>query len=147
MPLSYQNQEGQCLNKANKVENLPQEPYLTFIVLRLSEVAINSGHYADDGEIIKAYQRYSSEGRGNFMRFVDAHIHLSDEGYAGSVDEVISDAKRSNVAALVSNSVDFKTCRDNLKLAEKYPEIVYVAMGIHPWIVQAITEDEILKTL
>jgi TatD DNase family protein len=81
------------------------------------------------------------------MRFVDAHIHLSDEGYAGSIDEVVSEAKRSNVAALVSNSVDFKTCRDNLKLAEKYPEIVYVALGIHPWNVQTVTEDEIQKTL
>jgi TatD DNase family protein len=101
----------------------------------------------DDGEIIKAYQRYSIEGRGNFMRFVDAHIHLSDEEYTGSIDEVISEAKRSNIAALVSNSVDFKTCCDNLKLGEKYPGIVYVAMGIHPWNVQTITEDEIQKTL
>jgi TatD DNase family protein len=113
----------------------------------LPEAAIDSWHYADDREIIKAYQRYFSEGRGNFMRFVDAHVHLSDEEYTGSIDEVISEAKRSNIAALVSNSVDFKTCRDNLKLAEKYPEIVYVAMGIHPWNVQTITEDEIQKTL
>lgn len=81
------------------------------------------------------------------MRFVDAHVHLSDEGYAGSIDEVMSEVKRSNVVALVSNSVDFKTCCDNLKLAEKYPGIVYVALGVHPWNVQTITEDEIQKTL
>jgi TatD DNase family protein len=81
------------------------------------------------------------------MRFVDAHIHLSDQEYAKSVDEVIAEAKRSNVVALVSNSVDFKTCSDNLKLAEKYPGMVYVALGVHPWNVQTITEDELEKTL
>jgi TatD DNase family protein len=81
------------------------------------------------------------------MRFVDAHVHLSDEGYSGSIDEVISEAERSNIVALVSNSVDFKTSSDNLKLAEEYPEIIYLALGIHPWNVQTITEDEIQKTL
>lgn len=81
------------------------------------------------------------------MRFVDAHIHLSDKEYAGSVDEIIAEAKQSNVAALVSNSVDLETCSDNLRLCEKYPEIVYVALGVHPWNLQTITEDELEKTL
>jgi TatD DNase family protein len=81
------------------------------------------------------------------MRFVDAHIHLSDKEYAGSVDEIIAEAKQSNVAALVSNSVDLETCSDNLRLTEKYPEIVYVALGVHPWNLQTITEDELEKTL
>jgi len=81
------------------------------------------------------------------MRFVDAHIHLSDPEYAGSADEVIDEAERSDVAAMVSNSVNFQTCSDNLRLAEKYSGIVYVALGVHPWNVQTITEDEIQKTL
>jgi len=81
------------------------------------------------------------------MRFVDTHIHLSDPEYADSVDEVIAEAERSDVAAMVSNSVNFQTCSDNLMLAKKYPEIVYVALGVHPWNVQTTTEDEIQKTL
>ncbi|MGA9388688.1 MAG: TatD family hydrolase [Candidatus Bathyarchaeia archaeon] len=77
------------------------------------------------------------------MKFVDAHVHLSDDEYASCVDEIIADAQKSQVVALVSNSVDLKTCVDNLRLAEKYPETVYVALGVHPWNVQTITEGEV----
>lgn len=79
------------------------------------------------------------------MRFVDAHIHLSDEGYANHVDEVVAEAKQSDVVALVSNSVDLRDCKANLKLAEKYPRMVYVALGVHPWNVEKITDDELTE--
>ena len=94
----------------------------------------------------RAYEK-SSEGRGNCMRFVDAHIHLSDEEYAKCVDEVVAEAKSANVVALVSNSTDLKTCQENLKLAERYSGLVYIALGIHPWNVQTLTQDELQKTL
>jgi TatD DNase family protein len=81
------------------------------------------------------------------MKFVDAHIHLSDEEYASYVDEIIADAQKSQVVALVSNSVDLKTCVNNLRLAEKYPETVYIALGVHPWNVQTVTEDEVQQIL
>src|SRR4030043_162885 len=81
------------------------------------------------------------------MRFVDAHIHLSDEEYVGCVDEVISEGRKANVVAIVSNSVDLKTCRESLRLAEKYSGLVYAALGIHPWNVQAITEEEKQQTI
>ena len=42
------------------------------------------------------------------MRFVDAHIHLSDEEYSKCTDEIMADAKKANVAALVSNSMDLR---------------------------------------
>jgi TatD DNase family protein len=77
------------------------------------------------------------------MKFVDAHVHLSDEEYANCVGEIIADAQKSRVVALVSNSMDLKTCIDNLKLAEKYPGMIYVALGVHPWNVQTITEGEV----
>ncbi|PMB74411.1 hydrolase TatD, partial [Candidatus Bathyarchaeota archaeon] len=50
------------------------------------------------------------------MKFVDSHIHLSDEEYSEHINEVIAEAKRSNVVALVSNSMDFKTSIESLKL-------------------------------
>ena len=55
------------------------------------------------------------------MKLIDAHIHLSDAEYAGHIDELIEDAKTAGVAALVTNSVDLKTCQSDLNLAEKYP--------------------------
>jgi TatD DNase family protein len=81
------------------------------------------------------------------MKFVDAHIHLSDKEYSGCVDEVIVEARNANVVALVSNSMDLETCRRSVDLAEKYPSFVYAALGVHPWTVQSLTEDELRQTL
>lgn len=81
------------------------------------------------------------------MIFIDAHIHLSDPEYANCVSEVIADAKKANVVAMVSNSVDLKTSQENLKLAEQYPGLFYVALGVHPWNVQTLTEEELHQTI
>jgi len=81
------------------------------------------------------------------MKFVDAHIHLSDEEYSEHTDEVIAEAKRSNVVALVSNSMNLETSIRSLKLAEQYGGIVYTALGIHPWNVNDLTESELQKTV
>lgn len=81
------------------------------------------------------------------MRFVDAHIHLSDEEYSECIDEIIKEAKSSNTVALVSNSMDLKTSIDSLRLAEQYSGMIYAALGIHPWNVNALKEDEFQKTM
>jgi len=81
------------------------------------------------------------------MKLVDAHIHLSDKEYAEHTDELVADAKRSDVIALVSNSMDLETSHGSLKLAEKYPGMVYPALGIHPWNVNVLKENELEETL
>ncbi len=80
------------------------------------------------------------------LKYVNAHIHLSDEEYSGKVDEIVSEAKNSDVVALVSNSMDLKTSMKSLELAENYAGIVYAALGIHPWNVNNLTEDELQQT-
>ncbi|MCJ7425350.1 TatD family hydrolase [Candidatus Bathyarchaeota archaeon] len=81
------------------------------------------------------------------MKFVDSHIHLSDEGYSEHVDEVITDARNTNVVALVSNSMDLRTSRASLDLADRYPGLVYAALGIHPWNVQTLPDDELQRMM
>src|SRR4030042_6115728 len=81
------------------------------------------------------------------MKLVDAHIHLSDKEYTGHTEELITDAKGANIVALVSNSMDLETSLDSLKLAEKYPCMVYPALGIHPWNVNVLKENELEETL
>jgi len=81
------------------------------------------------------------------MKFVDAHIHLSDEEYSECVDEVINEARSSNVVALVSNSMDLETSTRSLELAEQYSGMVYAAFGIHPWNVNTLTEEELQQTI
>jgi len=77
------------------------------------------------------------------MKLIDAHVHLSDAEYVGHVDDLIVDAKNAGVAALVTNSMDLKTCQNDVKLAEKYPNLVYPALGIHPWNVNVLKENEL----
>lgn len=81
------------------------------------------------------------------MKFVDAHIHLSDDEYTGVVDEVLAEAKNSGVVALVSNSMDLKTCQGTLEVTKRYPGMVYAALGIHPWTVKGLKEDELSQVL
>ena len=81
------------------------------------------------------------------MKFVDAHIHLSDEEYSDCIEEIIAEAKDSNVVALVSNSMNLETSIRSLKLVEQYPGMVYAALGIHPWNVNALTEEELQQTI
>jgi len=81
------------------------------------------------------------------MKFVDAHVHLSDEEYSECIDEIIAEAKNSNIVALVSNSMDLETSVKTLKLAEQNPGLVYAALGIHPWNVNSLSEDELQQTL
>jgi len=81
------------------------------------------------------------------MKLVDAHIHLSDAEYAGHVDELVADAKNAGVAALVSNSMDYATSIEALRIANKYPELVHVALGLHPWNVNVLKPNEIDDTL
>ena len=81
------------------------------------------------------------------MKLVDAHIHLSDTEYIEHIDEVIADAKLAGVTALVTNSMDLKTCQNDVKLAEKHPELIYPALGIHPWNINILKENELQKTI
>ena len=81
------------------------------------------------------------------MKLIDAHVHLSDAEYIGHIDELIADAKNAGVIALVTNSMDLKTCQNDIKLAEKYPDLVYPALGIHPWNVNVLKENELQETI
>jgi TatD DNase family protein len=81
------------------------------------------------------------------MKLIDAHVHLSDAEYVGHLEELIADAKASGVTALVTNSMDLKTCQNDVKLSEQYPGLVYAALGIHPWNVNVTTEEEIQETI
>lgn len=80
------------------------------------------------------------------MKFVDAHIHLSDLEYSDKISQLIEDAKRSSVVALISNSMDLETSYKSLQLAKENPNLIYAAIGIHPWNSQNLKPNEIEET-
>jgi TatD DNase family protein len=77
------------------------------------------------------------------MKLVDAHVHLSDKEYNGQADVLVADAKAADVIALVTNAMDYESSIGALKLRGKNPELIYVALGIHPWNVNVLKEGEI----
>ena len=79
------------------------------------------------------------------MKFVDAHIHLSE--YNRKVSEILENAKRSKVVALVSNSMNLETSLLSLRLAEEHPNLVYAALGVHPWNIQNLSPNEMKETI
>jgi len=81
------------------------------------------------------------------MKLVDAHIHLSDLKYDQKVDEIIEDSKQSNVVALVSNSMNLQSSLLSLQLAEEHPNLVYAALGTHPWNVRRLSPNELKETI
>jgi TatD DNase family protein len=97
-------------------------------------------------KIIKLSVEYNGIS-GFAMKLIDAHIHLSDAEYARCADELVADAKGSNVVALVSNSMDLESSMGSLNLAEKHPGTVYPALGVHPWNVKTLKENELEETL
>jgi TatD DNase family protein len=80
------------------------------------------------------------------MKLVDAHTHLSDPQYAGQADMLVEDAKNAGVRALVTNAMDFESSIEALKIAAKHPDTVHVALGIHPWNVNVLKENELEAT-
>jgi TatD DNase family protein len=81
------------------------------------------------------------------MKFVDVHIHLSDEEYSESLDEIVQDANNANVVALVSNSMDLRTNFRSLELAEQFRGTVYASLGIHPSAVNDMANSELEQAL
>jgi TatD DNase family protein len=81
------------------------------------------------------------------MKLVDAHVHLSDAQYSGQTDMLVQDAKESEVVALVTNAMDYATSIEALRLKHKNPELIHVALGIHPWNVNVLKEGELDQTL
>lgn len=79
-------------------------------------------------------------------KFVDAHVHLTDREYRGRVGELLDEAEKSDVVGLVSNSMDYKTSVASIELSKQYPGRVYAAVGIHPWNVGSVTEEEVEMT-
>jgi TatD DNase family protein len=81
------------------------------------------------------------------MKLVDAHIHLSETEYTGHLAEIIADAKDNDVSALITSSVNLSTCQNDVKLAEQYPNFIYPALGIHPYNVNFLKQNELQETL
>jgi len=81
------------------------------------------------------------------MRYIDAHIHLSDPQYDQKTEQVIEEAKQAGVVAIVSNSMNLETSKRSLQIAQDHKDFVYAALGIHPWNVNKLAPNELEQTI
>lgn len=63
--------------------------------------------------------------------FIDIHAHLNDERLFSDIDNVLLEAKSSNVGIIVCVGYDFESSLRALKLANDY-ENIYAVVGVHP---------------
>ena len=73
--------------------------------------------------------------------FTDTHCHIYKEYYE-NIDEVLKNAKKSNVNRMINNGCDKKSNEEVLELTQKY-ENIYGAIGIHPENVEEYTKEDL----
>lgn len=69
------------------------------------------------------------------MIFFDAHNHLHDARFAARRGEIIAEARAAGVAKIVVNGTNENDWPQTAALAEKFPDFVVPAFGLHPWFV------------
>lgn len=76
------------------------------------------------------------------MKYVDTHCHLDSEIYDRDIEVVIKHAREEGVA-VVTLGADLASSRRAVALAEKYPDNVWAAVGLHPLKVPSdLTSDD-----
>ncbi len=68
------------------------------------------------------------------MKLIDAHAHLEQ---VADMEQALQRAKALDIVAIVAVSMDLESNKKILDLAANHPGVVYPALGIHPWAVEA----------
>jgi len=76
------------------------------------------------------------------MEFIDCHCHLSDNVFFKEIDAHLLEWKKIGIKIIGSMATNFKTSVRNIELAKKYPDLVKVGIGRHPWGAHKFDEKE-----
>jgi len=77
------------------------------------------------------------------MILTDTHIHLYSEDYEDDRDELIENAFKEQIERFFLPAIDSETTQAMYDLEARYPENVFLMMGLHPTHVQENFEDEL----
>ncbi|MDE5555679.1 MAG: TatD family hydrolase, partial [Muribaculaceae bacterium] len=66
------------------------------------------------------------------MRLVDTHTHLYLPNFVDEQPDAVSRAIDAGVEKMIFPNVDLTTVKPMIELAQRYPENVSMAMGLHP---------------
>jgi TatD DNase family protein len=77
----------------------------------------------------------------------DSHAHLSDKKLYNDLPGILQRATEAGVERVLNAGADWPSSLMGVRLAEKYPNQIYAAVGIHPHDSKTLTEDMLQKLL
>ncbi|WP_197051684.1 TatD family hydrolase [Salegentibacter sp. Hel_I_6] len=77
------------------------------------------------------------------MILTDTHIHLYSEDYENDRDELIENAFKQNIERFFLPAIDSDTTEAMYSLEARYPDNIFLMMGLHPTHVQENFEAEL----
>lgn len=75
---------------------------------------------------------------------IDSHAHIYLEHFKEDLDEVVMRAIDSGVEKILLPNIDADSIDDMLELEDRYPEVCYSMMGLHPCSVKEDFEQQLL---
>jgi TatD DNase family protein len=72
---------------------------------------------------------------------IDTHAHLNE---IEDIDQAVLRARENGISGIVAVGMDLDSNRVTLDLADRFPEMIYPAIGYHPW---SITVESIEENL
>ncbi|MBU1327182.1 TatD family hydrolase [Patescibacteria group bacterium] len=75
--------------------------------------------------------------------YIDTHCHLNFKEYDQDRAMVIGNAKKAGVKKFINPGCDLYFSKTAIELSQKYPGVVYAAVGFHPY--EAVHEPDISK--
>jgi len=79
--------------------------------------------------------------------YIDTHCHLNFPQYDADRAMVVGNAKKAGVKRFVNPGVDLYSSKQAIELAQKYPGVIFAAVGIHPYEAQHDPEVRELERL
>jgi len=76
------------------------------------------------------------------MKLVDVHCHLNHKEFEGKLDQVLNNAEKAGVKAIVVSGVNTEANKEVLALAKKHP-LIKASLGIYPIDALGLAPDEI----
>ncbi len=77
---------------------------------------------------------------------IDVHCHLEQKSYNKDRDDVIKKC-REKLSAVISSAAHLNDFNLTLDMHKKYPDFVYISLGLHPEYVNEIKDEHIKKAI
>ena len=78
------------------------------------------------------------------MKLIDTHCHLDE---IENLDSVLEEAWEAGVTGIIAVGINYETNLKVLELAEKYSDLVFPALGLHPQELPEMDNVEVDRTL